>query len=107
VRDKNNCGTAQIEVSVIGFPKFFTPNNDGYNDTWSILGVDENFYSNSKIYIFDRFGKLITSIQPESDGWNGFFNGEQLPATDYWFTAELIDNLGNIRTRKGHFSLIR
>ncbi|WP_457617911.1 T9SS type B sorting domain-containing protein [Lutibacter sp.] len=107
VRDKNSCGIAQIDVSVIGFPKFFTPNNDGYNDTWLVLGVNENFYANSNIYIFDRFGKLITQIDPKSNGWDGIFNGRQLPATDYWFSVELIDNNGNIRSRKGHFSLIR
>jgi len=107
IRDKNQCGVAQIAVSVLGFPKFFTPNNDGHNDTWAILGVNETFYSNSKIYIFDRYGKFITSIKPNEVGWDGLFNGQQLPATDYWFTAELIDSTGIIRIRKGHFSLIR
>ena len=107
IRDKNQCGVAQIDVSVLGFPKFFTPNNDGHNDTWAILGVNETFYSNSKIYIFDRYGKFITSIKPNEVGWDGLFNGQQLPATDYWFTAELIDSTGIIRIRKGHFSLIR
>jgi len=108
IQDKKGCmPITEMEVSVLGFPKFFTPNNDGYNDTWAILGVNENFYSNSKIYIFDRFGKLIGNIKPNDTGWDGLFNGQQLPGTDYWFTAELVDNLGNIRTRKGHFSLIR
>jgi len=107
IRDKNQCGVAQIAVSVLGFPKFFTPNNDGHNDTWAIWGVNETFYSNSKIYIFDRYGKFITSIKPNEVGWDGLFNGQQLPATDYWFTAELIDSTGIIRIRKGHFSLIR
>jgi gliding motility-associated-like protein len=107
IQDKNNCGIAQIDVSVIGYPKFFTPNNDGINDTWKVLGVNENFYSNSNIYIFDRFGKLITQIDPKGEGWNGIFNGEYLPASDYWFSVELIDKNGNTKVRKGHFSLIR
>lgn len=106
-RDKNNCGIAAIEVSVIGFPKFFTPNNDGFNDTWQILGVSGDFYATSLIYIFDRYGKLITQISPTSKGWNGLYNNKQLPANDYWFTAQLIDEDGNIREKKGHFSLIR
>jgi len=106
IQDKNQCGITSIDVSVLGFPKFFTPNNDGHNDTWSILGVNNNFYSNSKIYIFDRFGKLLKTISPNSIGWNGFYKGQQLPPTDYWFTAELIDDTGTVRTRKGHFSLI-
>jgi len=107
VQDKNNCGVASIEVSVIGFPKFFTPNNDGFNDTWQIKGVSSNFYPTSLIYIFDRFGKLITQIDAVSEGWNGAYNGANLPSTDYWFTAQLIDENGNIREKKGHFSLIR
>ncbi|MBT8316680.1 MAG: T9SS type B sorting domain-containing protein, partial [Lutibacter sp.] len=68
---------------------------------------NEIFYPNSNIYIFDRFGKLITQINPEGNGWNGIFNGQQLPATDYWFSVELIDLNGKIRTKKGNFSLIR
>jgi len=107
IRDKNNCGVATLDVSVIGFPKFFTPNNDGSNDTWVVLGVNENFYASSTIYIFDRFGKLITQVNPKGEGWNGFLNGKQVPSTDYWFSVELIDNNGNVRLRKGHFSLIR
>lgn len=107
VQDKNNCGIAPIEASVIGYPKFFTPNNDGQNDTWNVLGVSENFYQSATVYIFDRFGKLITEIDLYSDGWNGLFNGQLLPSNDYWFSVELVDLKGNIRVKKGHFSLIR
>ena len=106
VRDKNNCGIVQIDLSVIGFAKFFTPNNDGYNDTWQVLGVSNQFYNDSKIHIFNRFGKLIKQLETDN-GWDGTFNGETLPSSDYWFTAELIDHLGITRIRKGHFSLIR
>lgn len=107
IRDKNNCGTTQIEFSVIGYPKFFTPNNDGYNDTWKVLGINENFYTNSIIYIFDRFGKLITQIDTKGNGLDGTFNGNNLPSTDYWFSTEIMDNDGNVKIKKGHFSLIR
>lgn len=107
IRDKNNCGIAQIDVSVIGYPKFFTPNNDGYNDYWYVRGFREDFYPTAKFYIFDRFGKIIANINPNSQGWDGTYNGEILPASDYWFTVELIDKNGNIRTKSGHFSLIR
>lgn len=107
IRDKFGCDTINLEVSILGFPKFFTPNNDGYNDTWHILGVNNNFYTTSTIHIFDRYGKLVANISPQSDGWDGFYNNEKLPETDYWFTATLIDNNGNVREQRGHFSLIR
>lgn len=107
IRDENNCGIEDIEVSVIGFPKFFTPNNDGENDTWQIKGVSTDFFPTSLIYIYDRFGKLVAQVDATNEGWNGFYNGKILPSTDYWFTAKLIDQDGNTRDKKGHFSLIR
>lgn len=107
VRDKNGCGTVQLEVPVIGFPKFFTPNNDGYNDNWQILGVSKDFHPTSLIYIYDRFGKIIAKVNPISDGWNGYYNGEKALATDYWFSVQLTDQEGVVKERKGHFSLVR
>ena len=107
INDKNNCGIASIDISVIGYPKFFTPNNDGFNDTWQIQGVNENFYATSNIEIFNRFGKMVAKISPKGDGWNGTYDGLTLPSSDYWFSVELIDNNGNSKIRKGHFSLIR
>ena len=106
VRDKNNCGIAFIEVPVIGFPKFFTPNSDGYNDTWQVLGINEFYYPTSLIYIYDRFGKLLFSMKATDEGWNGSYNGYLLPSNDYWFSVLLTDKNGITREKKGHFSLI-
>ena len=104
VNDKNGCGTVSQTIAVIGAPKFFTPNNDGYNDYWSIKGVNETFNSKSILYIFDRYGKLIKQWVPLLDrGWDGTYNGTPLPADDYWFTLKLEDG----RETKGHFSLKR
>ena len=98
---KNNCGNVSTKVSVIGFPKYFTPNNDGVNDTWQVYGVSSVFQPNSKIYIFDRFGKLLKELNPSEKGWDGFFNGEKLPTDDYWFSVTLQDG----RIFKNHFTL--
>ncbi len=107
VRDKNECGIKAVSVPIVGYPKFFTPNNDGHNDTWKIIGVNGEFYNNAKIYIFDRFGKFIHQVNANGEGWDGTLNGKPLPSSDYWFSAELIDIKGNIRVKKSHFSLIR
>lgn len=103
INDKNNCGEIYLDFSIIGFYRFFTPNSDGYNDYWNVFGIDENHQSNSEVYIFDRYGKLIAQIDPLSQGWDGTINGKPLPDTDYWFRLKLEDG----RTAKGHFSLIR
>ncbi|MFI1770798.1 T9SS type B sorting domain-containing protein [Thalassobellus citreus] len=98
---KNNCGSVPHKVSVIGFPKVFTPNGDGFNDTWQVQGVSSMFQPNTKVLIFNRFGKLIKEINPLGEGWNGLFNGEVLPSDDYWFYVTLQDG----RIFKSHFTL--
>lgn len=99
---KNDCGTTLPEkVSVIGFPKFLTPNNDGFHDTWQVYGVSSMFQPNTKIKIFDRYGKLIKELSPLGKGWDGHFNGEKLPSDDYWFSVILQDG----RIFKSHFTL--
>lgn len=103
VRDKNGCGIANKAVSVIGFPKFLTPNNDGYNDTWHVYGINTSSQSKSEIYIFDRYGKLLKQLLYNSPGWDGTYNGYQMPTSDYWFYIKLGDN----RIFKGHFTLKR
>ena len=92
---------------VISFPKYFTPNNDGYHDTWSVRGVDLDFYARSTLYIFNRFGKLLKTLNPTVDSWNGTYLGKPLPSDDYWFSIELVNLDGEIRQRNGHFSLKR
>lgn len=104
VRDtKNDCGIVSTDVSVVGYSKFFTPNGDGYNDTWRLKGVSELFQSNTKVFIFDRFGKLLYTLNSPFDSWDGTFKGEPLPSSDYWFSATLEDG----RTFKNHFTLKR
>ncbi len=103
VQDKNGCGITEELISVIGYPKFFTPNGDGINDFWQIQGADDQFQSESVIRIYDRYGQLIAQITPTMQGWNGTYNNDQLPASDYWFSVALEDG----RIFKGHFSLKR
>ena len=103
VNDKNNCGYVTETFYILDYPKFFTPNGDGYNDTWQIENLDKNGLENSNIYIFDRFGKLLKQINPLGNGWNGTYNGELLPSSDYWFVLEL----SNGKTIRNHFSMKR
>jgi gliding motility-associated-like protein len=103
INDKNGCGAISRAIAVVGLPKFFTPNNDGYNDYWNVKGVNATFNANSIIYIFDRYGKLLKQLQPSSEGWDGTFNGTPLASDDYWYTVKLEDG----RETKGHFSLKR
>ncbi|MBC2844758.1 T9SS type B sorting domain-containing protein [Winogradskyella flava] len=100
---KANCGIVSEDISVLGFPKFFTPNGDGENDTWQIKGVSSQFPATGSIEIFNRYGKMITVLNENNPKWNGTYNGILLPTDDYWFVAKLLDG----RTFRGHFTLKR
>jgi len=103
IRDKNGCGITMIPFSILGHMKYFSPNGDGINDYWKILGVNAKFQPQSQIYIFDRYGRLITEIKPSEAGWDGKLNNRLLPQDDYWFRVFFQDG----RQYSGHFSLLR
>jgi len=99
-----SCDPLVIElVQTIDYPHYFTPNGDGINDTWNIVGLSG---TGAEIFIFDRFGKLIKQISPDSAGWDGTYNGEMLPATDYWFTVKYPEN-SSTKLFKAHFTMKR
>lgn len=105
VVDANGCSSPLTrDILVVNYPKFFTPNDDTYNDTWNISGLQEQ--KDAKIFIFDRYGKLIKQIYPSGQGWDGTFNGEPLPSDDYWFLVEFTENFQS-KEFKAHFSLKR
>ena len=105
VIDTEGCTYMTQEVMVIDYPTYFTPNGDGINDTWNIVGLNQ---ADAKLYIYDRYGKLLKQLSAtqDSNGWDGTHNQEQLPSTDYWFTLDYTEN-GVAKQFKAHFSLNR
>ncbi|MCM5662740.1 T9SS type B sorting domain-containing protein [Galbibacter mesophilus] len=101
----SECGTLEEEIMVSGYPKFFTPNGDGIHDTWNVVGLDMN--TTGRVYIFDRYGKLLKQLYTTSQGWDGTFNGTPMPATDYWFKVEFIDDSNEEKIYKSNFTLKR
>ncbi len=105
VRDKNGCGTLTIDISIYrrkdGFPLFFTPNNDGFNDYWQFQPSSSDDFILEIINVYDRYGKLVKSIDPQSQGWDGSSRGERMNATTFWYQAITTDG----REFKGYFAL--
>jgi hypothetical protein len=68
VRDRNGCGISQIlvqpDLTVEGFPKFFTPNGDGINDFWQFLPPPSGVNPIQELFVFDRFGNLLSQVDP-------------------------------------------
>lgn len=101
VRDQLGCGIATKSIWLLYYPNFFTPNDDGYNDTWFI--ENGTLEPDMTIYIYDRYGKLITGLNKTNPKWDGQYNGNQAVSTDYWFVVTRQDG----RVHKGHFALKR
>ena len=81
-----------------------TPNNDGYFDTWHITGVET--LPGTMVYIYDRYGKLLKTLTSTSRGWDGTYNNALMPASDYWFVADVKKDDIEFQV-KGHFTLRR
>ena len=102
IKDLFNCNISSETFNIIGFPKYFTPNNDGRHDTWNIKGLDPNDYPDITIYIFNRYGKLLKAFNPNtSNGWDGLLHGKLLTPDDYWYYLKLPEG----KEYRGHFSL--
>ncbi|MCK8521835.1 T9SS type B sorting domain-containing protein [Aquimarina sp. D1M17] len=106
-----NCPVSEREseiIMILGYPKYFTPNGDGFHDTWSLINIENQ--PTALIYIFDRYGKLLKQLRPGGAGWDGTYNGRNMPSSDYWFRVEFNEPTDpNMRRRvvAGSFSLIR
>ena len=105
VRDKNGCGTTTVDALVVNYPHFFTPNGDGYNDTWNIIDLSNQ--PNAKIDIYDRYGKILKQIKPNGEGWDGRYNGHEMLSDDYWFSVTYVDENQVGREFKSHFAMKR
>lgn len=102
---KPSCAAVTTQpISLLDFPKFFTPNDDGYHDYWNISALSGQ--SKALIYIFDRYGKLIKQIRPNGPGWDGTYNGVPVGASDYWFLL-IYEQGTELKEFRAHFSLKR
>jgi gliding motility-associated-like protein len=100
VKGSDACDPSTISYFHFAIPTYFTPNNDGFQDTFNLKGIEN--YNTSEVYIFDRFGKLIKSSKNQPFVWDGTFNNQQLPTSDYWYKIIIESQEIN-----GHFTLKR
>ncbi|MBZ9652134.1 T9SS type B sorting domain-containing protein [Psychroflexus montanilacus] len=103
VRDQLGCGISEKTIGVLGIMEFFTPNGDGINDVWQISGLLQTNEEDILLQVYDRYGKLLSSFTNRDRGWDGTYNGKNMPTDDYWYRIRLTD--GTIET--GSFTLKR
>ena len=106
VRDSRGCIVEEIvEFKDIEIPNFFTPNGDTANDLWYPRNIE--LYPNISVQIFDRYQRLIATYQGNDEtGWDGFYDGKELPSGDYWYIVRLNEPT-DTREFKGNVTLYR
>ena len=105
-REKSGCSIeSNIWFLLIDYPRFFTPNNDGVNDTWNIEGLESQ--PEAVITVFDRYGKTLAVFRANELGWNGVWNGKGILSNSYWFKVRYFEMEKRPKTVMSYFSLLR
>jgi len=97
VTDNSGCvKTLGVELTespklCLGIPDAFTPNADGINDTWEIEYIE--MYQGAYVNVFNRWGQHIYQGTPDSEFWDGKFNGKFVPAGAYQYIIDLRNGM--------------
>lgn len=93
-------------ISIVQIPNAFTPNNDGLNDQFRILGTE--LVSQFNLKIFNRYGQIIFETSDKNQGWDGKLKGNALPSGGYvYILTYSSSNFPDVQIEKGSFVLIR
>ncbi|MCX6267999.1 MAG: gliding motility-associated C-terminal domain-containing protein [Bacteroidetes bacterium] len=100
--------TDEITVYVVPYiPNAFTPNGDGLNDYFLILGLPPENITLYNIQIFNRWGQMVFSSDNILLSWDGTLKGEICPEGDYVWVIFYEDNKKTKTSNKGTVTLLR
>ena len=87
--------------------QIFTPNDDGFNDTWVIQHIKD--YPKNKVYIFDRWGQRVYYKEgyDNIDGWNARYIGGNLAVSTFYYVIEIEFDKQDKQVFKGPVSILR
>lgn len=104
------CSTHEVsypfscEIPVVKIPNAFSPNNDGMNDCFQLLGAD---LSEVQMRIFNRWGQEVFYANDPGACWNGSMNGEDAEMGVYVYHTIFTYTDGREETQKGNVTLVR
>lgn len=93
---------SRLEFSSLVVNNSFSPNGDGVNDSWGVPGI--RFFEGARISVYDNVGSRLFYTESPDQGWDGTFNGKQLPVGTYFWVIEIRET-GEMR--RGMLNLIR
>jgi gliding motility-associated-like protein len=103
------CDTAWVYIDVLTFfiPSGISPNDDGINDNFEIVGLFK--FPSHHLQIFNRWGDLIYDAEPYLNDWHGQTNkgmvlgGDAVVEGTYFYI--FYPNDGETETKKGTIEL--
>lgn len=97
----NNEHETAVDIITFFVPNVITPNGDGKNDTFEIVGLE--LFKRHKLVVFNRFGnEVFKSINYRND-----WAGENLNEGTYFYYLEIEDYTGTVHRDKGYILLVR
>ncbi|MEK9612853.1 MAG: gliding motility-associated C-terminal domain-containing protein, partial [Flavobacteriaceae bacterium] len=80
----------KIYYNELFVPNAISPNSDGVNDYWRIVGLEA--FKNSHVVIYNRLGIKVFESKDYRNDWNGSFNGDPIPDGTYFYEIHLSNN---------------
>lgn len=98
--------TVHVDDCPPNVPNVFTPDGDGYNDTWTIYIP---YAESVRVRIYNRWGQLIYEFSDLYTGWDGTVMQTGKPASDgvYYYIADATVPSMGITHHTGFLHLIR
>lgn len=98
--------TVGCAENVVFIPNTFTPNQNNINDVFRVVTLPQCIVK-FKMYIFNNWGQKIFYTEKYEEGWDGTFNGVEVPENVYAYRIEYTMDSGKSYSRAGHVTVIK
>jgi len=101
--------TSNVTIDVVPYCikplNAFTPNNDGFNDTWFI--TNGNCIKKANVAVYNRYGSKVFESADYKNDWDGTYKNKPLPDATYYYVIEYELLNGNRVFKKGNVTILR
>ncbi|MCH7396344.1 gliding motility-associated C-terminal domain-containing protein [Belliella sp. DSM 107340] len=97
----DNTDTDENRILEFFIPNVITPNGDGDNDTFQIMGLSK--FASNKIVIFNRYGDHLF----ESENYQNDWDADGLPAGTFFYILTVNEHNGQEKQFKGWIQVVK